>query len=110
MKLRNLLGWPSALCLSACVLTAQEATQLDQLKTQLQKMQESFEKQQREIKENFEKLVREQQAQIDVLKKQLEASKTGVPPAVAKQPAPGAARPGEVTPEQLKELNEKLDQ
>src|SRR5436190_8109713 len=61
MKLRNLLGWSSALCLSACVLTAQEANQLDQLKKQLQQMQE-----------NFERVQREQRQQIETLTKQLE--------------------------------------
>src|SRR5258708_38721946 len=98
MKLRNLLGWPSALCLSACVLTAQEANEAEKFSKQLKQIQENFEKQQREMKENFERMVRDQQAQIDALKKQLEAAKTATPPAVAQQPAPGTARTGEMTP------------
>src|SRR5437867_12873782 len=61
MKLRNLLGWPSALCLSAIMLQAQEANQLDQLKKQMQQMQE-----------NFERVQREQRQQIETLTKQLE--------------------------------------
>lgn len=100
MKLQNFIGLASVLCLSAGALTAQEANQVEQLKKQLQQMQQNFEKQQREMKENFERLVREQQVQIDALKKQLEAGKAGPPPAVAQQPgitAPATAPP-DITP------------
>src|SRR5438093_7652310 len=96
MKLRNLLGWPSALCLSACVLTAQEATQLEQLKKQLQQMQESFEKVQREqrqqieaLTKQLEELTRKQAAESEKKKseQQLAAElRTNAPPAAPSPP------------------------
>ena len=61
MKLRSLLGWSSALCLSATLVQAQEANQVEQLKKQLQQVQE-----------NFEKVQREQRQQIETLQKQLD--------------------------------------
>jgi len=61
MKLGNLLGWSSALCLSACVAQAQQTNEIEQLKKQLQQMQE-----------NFEKVQREQRQQIEALTKKLE--------------------------------------
>ena len=91
MKLKFLLGWSSALCLSACALAAQDANQIEKFNQQLKEMQEKF-----------DKVVREQQAQIDALKKQIEASKTIAPPAAA------GAEP--VHSEQLKQLNDKVDQ
>src|SRR6266498_2720896 len=88
MKPRNLLGWTCALFLSASVVMAQEANQIEKFDQQLKQMQENFEKQQLELKENFERLVREQQAQIDALKKQLEGSRTNALPPIA--PPPGS--------------------
>src|SRR5438477_12253295 len=96
MKLKNLLGWSSALCLSVAIVQAQETNEVEKINKQLKQLQDSFEKQQREMKESFDRMLREQQAQIEALKKQLEASKTNVPP-----PA--------VTPEQVMELNDKVD-
>ena len=86
MKLRNLLGWYSALCLSLTIAQAQETNEVEKLNKQLKQLQESFEKQQREMKENFERMLREQQAQIDALKKQIDLSKTNAPPSIAQQP------------------------
>src|SRR5437773_4833310 len=97
MKLRSLLGWSSALCLSAVIAHAQETNEVEKINQQLKQLQESFEKQQREMKESFDRMLREQQQQIEALKKQLEASKTNVPPPAA-------------TPEQMQELNQKVDQ
>src|SRR5438093_4257415 len=97
MKLRYLLGWSSALCLSAIIAQAQEANQAEKFEKQLKEIQENFEKQQREARESFEKMLREQQAQIEALKKQIEADKTNVPPAP-------------MTAEEAKELNAKVDQ
>ena len=71
MKLKYLIGWSSALCLSAVIAQAQETNEVDKLDQRLKQIQESFEKQQREMRENFERLIREQQAQIESLKKQL---------------------------------------
>jgi len=76
------LAWFLALCLIVTSVQAQDANQAEKLSQQLKEMQEKF-----------DKVVREQQAQIDALKKQIEASKTNAPAA----------------PEQLKELNQKVD-
>src|SRR5256885_16984715 len=102
MKIRNLLGWSSALCLSASMLQAQDASETEKLNKQLKQLQESFEKQQAEMKANFERLVREQQAQIDALKKQI---------VTATNAAPGTPPPKEAarSAEQLNELNDKVD-
>src|SRR4051812_31668827 len=95
MKLKNLLGWSSALCLSATALQAQETSEAEKLNKQLRQLQETFEKQQSEMKASFERMVREQQAQIDALRKQLEI-RTNTFPALAEQPitARGSAGPG----------------
>jgi uncharacterized coiled-coil protein SlyX len=90
-----------ALGLGAGALPAQETNQIEQLKQQLEQMQS-----------NFDRVVREQKQQIDALTQKLEelsrqqqsaAAKTNVAPAVAT--APAAA----VTPEQVEELNKKVD-
>src|SRR5258706_7202580 len=99
MKLKNLLGWSSALCLSACVLQAQETNEAAKFEQQLKQIQENFDKQQREMRESFEKMMREQQTQIDELKKQLATTPTNPP----------AAAPTETASEQIKELNEKVN-
>jgi hypothetical protein len=70
----------SALGLNANVLQAQDTNEVEQLKKQL-----------RQIQENFDQVMREQQAQIDLLRKQLEATKTNAP-------APAIAPPPEATP------------
>src|SRR5436309_3895860 len=90
MKLKYLLGWPSALCLSAMIAQAQEANQAEKFEKQLKEIQENFEKQQREARESFEKMLREQQAQIEALKQQIEAAKTNVPLQVTSPPEPSA--------------------
>src|ERR1041385_1598756 len=100
MKLKILLGLSSALCLSALTLQAQETNQIEQLQKQLKQTRESFEKQQREMRESFEKMMRDQQAQIEALKRQLATVPTNAP----------AAAPTEAASEQIKELNEKVDQ
>src|SRR6266478_3779569 len=102
MRLKNLLGWSSALCLAAMPMQAQEANETEKLSKQLKQLQESFEKQQSEMKANFERLMREQQAQIEALKKQI-ANATNTPA--------GAAQTNLATTEQqLKELSEKLEE
>ena len=111
MKLRNLLGWSSALLLSVTLAQPQETADRERFARQLKELQDrfeqqqrelrqSFEKQQRELRESFEKMTREQQAQIEALKQQLGAMLTNAPPAT---PAP----PG--TADQIKELSEKVD-
>ena len=86
MKLGNLLGWSSALCLSALVVQAQETNKIEKFEKQLKQLQENFDKQQREMRETFERLIREQQAQIEALKKQVEFNKTNAPPLITQQP------------------------
>src|SRR2546421_3959710 len=91
MKLRKVLGLSSMLCFGALPLAAQETNNVDQLKKQLQ-----------ELKENLQKIQQQQREQIEALQKQIEALQkaagTNQPPATA------------VTPEQLKQLNERVDQ
>ena len=78
MKLKNLVGWSSALCLSAGIVQAQETNQTEKLEKQLKEMQENFEKQQRELRDSFEKMMRQQQEQIDALKKQIATATNAV--------------------------------
>src|ERR1039458_6912085 len=106
MNLKYLIGWSSAFCLSAIIAQAQETNEVDKLDQRLKQIQESFEKQQREMRENFERLIREQQAQIESLKKQLASIPTN---AVAGVAPTNAAPAVAATPEQLKELNAKVD-
>jgi hypothetical protein len=104
MNLKYLIGWSSALCLSAIIAQAQETNEVDKLDQRLKQIQQSFEKQQREMRENFERLIREQQAQIESLKKQL----ANIPTNAVAGPT-NAASAVAVTPEQLHELNTKVD-
>jgi len=105
MKLKYLLGWSSALCLSALVAQAQETNEVEKLNQKLKQIQETFEKQQREMKESFERMLHEQQAQIEALKQQIASTTNAVAGTVQSNAAPAVA----VTPEQLKELNSKVD-
>jgi hypothetical protein len=85
MKFLKMIGWSSALCLSAMSIQAQETNEVGQLKKQLQQMQESF-----------EKVTRAQQQQIEALTKKLdEFTKTAAPTNVV-------AVPPEKTDEQKK--------
>ena len=96
MKLKNLLGVSSALCLCANVMQAQETNEVEQLKQQLQQMQA-----------NFEKIETEQQRQIVALQKQLDmlAQKQSAVTNVAVAPEPTNV----VSPDSFKELSEKVD-
>lgn len=76
MKFFKIIGWSSALCLSAMSLQAQETNEVGQLKKQLQQMQESF-----------EKVTRAQQQQIEALTKKLdEFTQTKSVPAATNAP------------------------
>ncbi len=94
MNLRTVLGWTFALCLSAILAPAQEATDRQKLEQQLKQLQENFDKQQREMRESFERMLRDQQQQIEALKKLLEQTKTNAAAPVASTP-PAAAVPGQ---------------
>ncbi len=70
MKWRNLLGWSSALCLSALVAQAQQTTGTnitDTFERKLKEMQDRFDKQQKQMQEQLQ----EQRQEIEALKKQL---------------------------------------
>ena len=94
MKLKTILGLSSALCLCAVVAQAQETNVVEQLKQQLRQMQE-----------NFEKTENEQRQQIEGLQKQVETLQQNQ---TATQNV-AAASTNTVTPEQLKELNDKVE-
>ena len=96
MKLKNLLGASSALCLCVNIAQAQETNEVEQLKQQLQQMQESF-----------EKIEAEQQWQIGVLQKQVEAmaQKQIAVTNLAVAPEPTNV----VSPDSFKELSDKVD-
>ena len=75
MKILKMIGLSSALCLSAMTLQAQETNEVEQLKKQLQQMQD-----------NFEKVHWEQQQQIEALTKKLDDfTKTQTAPATAQK-------------------------
>ncbi|WP_150107585.1 TonB-dependent receptor [Pedosphaera parvula] len=62
MKIYKIIGWSSALCLSATLLRAQETNEVELLRRQL-----------KDATENFDKVVREQRQIIDSLNKRLDA-------------------------------------
>ena len=105
MKLKKILGWSSALCLCATIAQAQETNQPAGLDQRLMQMQEKFEQREREMEARFDKKITAQDAEIEALKKQLAGTATN-PPA---QVVAGTPSTNTVTPEQLKDLNEKVD-
>src|SRR5881392_3145421 len=48
MNFRKLLGWSSALCLSATIVQAQETNQTERFEQKLKEIEQSFEKRQQE--------------------------------------------------------------
>ena len=95
MKLKNLLGMSSALCLCINIAQAQETNEVEQLKQQLRQMQE-----------NFEKVQNEQRQQINALTQKLEElSKQQQAAAMVVTSAP----PATAITDHLKELDDKLD-
>jgi len=93
MKLKFLMGLSSALCLCATIAQAQETNEVEQLKRQMQQLQESFEKTQNE-----------QRQQIEALTKKLDDMAAQKQVVAANPSAPNTG-----TPEQIKELNQKVD-
>ena len=94
MKLEIILGLSSALCLNAMIVQAQETNEVEQLKQQLSQMQENFEQNENEQRQEIEAL----QKKVDALQQNQTASQN-----VATAPT------NTVTPEQLKELNDKVE-
>jgi len=97
--MKNIL---TVLCLGLAVPWAQgaETNEVEQLKRQMQQMQENFDRQQREMRESFEKMLREQKGELESLKQRLETIPTNPP-----VPPP----PETATQERLKELDAKVD-
>ena len=96
MKLKNLLGLSSALCLCLTIAQAQETNEVEQLKQQLRQMQD-----------NFQKIQSEQQRQIEMLQKQLETlalKQVAVTNVVVTNGSTNT-----VSPDAFKELNDKVD-
>lgn len=79
MKTKQLLGWCSALCLSAGALQAQDTKDVETLRKQLQQATENFDRTIREQRRVIEELT----GKIDALQKQVEAKP---PPATATLP------------------------
>ena len=78
MSLKYVLGWSSALCLSAMIAQAQATNEVEQLKRQLQQLQENFERVQREQRQQIEALTKKlddltKQQTAEAEKKKLEA-------------------------------------
>ena len=94
MKLEIILGLSSALCLNAMIVQAQETNEVEQLKQQLSQMQENFEQNENKQRQEIEAL----QKKVDALQQNQTASQN-----VATAPT------NTVTPEQLKELNDKVE-
>src|SRR2546422_120092 len=96
MKLRIFFGWPSVLCLSACLLPAQEATEVEALKKQLKQATESFEKplqEHRQIIESLNKRLDALQTQQAALTNEQQKLRqlVAAPAADAGRPPPAAA-------------------
>ena len=97
MKLKRILGWSSALCLCVplCgIARAQETNQPADFGQRLKQMQEQFERK-----------TAAQDAEIEALKQQLAGTATNP----SAPPVAGTPPTGTVTPEQLKDLNDKVD-
>jgi hypothetical protein len=109
MKLKKILGGSSALCLCVpfCgIAQVQETNQPADFNQRLIQMQERFEQREREMETRFDKKAAAQDAEIEALKRQLAGSATNPPSPIITATASTNA----VTPEQLKDLNEKVDQ
>src|ERR1039458_2920049 len=106
MKLKTVLGWSSALCLSAMTAQAQETNQPADFDQRLMQMQEKFEQREREMEARFDKKITAQDAEIEALKKQRTVMATNPPASTVA----GTPSTNTVTPEQLKDLNDKVDQ
>jgi hypothetical protein len=68
MKLRNLVGWSSALCLGVSLAQAQETNDAANFERMFKQMQQK--------QEDLERMVREQKAEIEALKRRVEVNQT----------------------------------
>jgi hypothetical protein len=68
MKMRNLVGWSSALCLGVSLAQAQETNDAANFERMFKQMQQK--------QEDLERMVREQKAEIEALKRRVEVSQT----------------------------------
>jgi len=113
MKLINLLGVSSALCLCATVAQAQETNKPADVDQRLKQMQEMFEQHERDLEARFEKKIAAQDEVIRSLQQRLAAMPTNPPAAPVAGAAPPAnvtGAPDAVTPEKFKALDEKVDE
>src|SRR4051794_3897645 len=101
MTFRKWILLSSALCVGAMNLSAQETNDVEQLKRQLQQMQENFDRVQREQKQQIDDLARKveqltaqkgSEAEKKQLEQKLAAEMAAPPPAVS--PAAGASAGG----------------
>jgi hypothetical protein len=116
MKFVKVIGWSSALCLSATLLQAQETNEVEVLRRQL-----------KEATENFDRVVREQRQIIDALSKRLDSMQQQLSagtnaqqqPLIATTPQTGttneapaafSAEEGEALKKQVDELTEASKQ
>lgn len=77
MNTKQILGWSSALCLSASAIQAQETTDVEALKNQLKQATESF-----------QKAIDEQRRVIDELNRKIETLEKAKPTRAAPAPSP----------------------
>ena len=111
MKLKNLLGVSSALCLCATVAQAQETNKPADVDQRLKQMQEMFEQHERDLEARFEKKIAAQDEVIRALQQRLGAMPTNPPAASVAGAAPPTnvtGAPEAVTPEKFKALDEKV--
>jgi hypothetical protein len=95
--------------LCATIAQAQETNQPADFDQRLIQMQEKFEQREREMEARFDKKTAAQDAEIAALKKQLAGTATNppVPPAPS---VTATASTNTVTPDQFKDLSDKVDQ
>jgi hypothetical protein len=103
MKLKNLMGVSSALCLCATVAQAQETNSPADFDQRLKQMQEYFEKREQALEKKFEEKTAAQDAEIAALKKQIAGKPAPAAPGAAESP-----NRSEV-PDPIKELSDKVD-
>jgi len=105
MKLKQILGWSSGLCLCATIAQAQETNQPADFDQRLIQMQERFEQHERDLEARFEKKIAAQDEVIHSLQQRLAVMPTNPPAALAAEATPTNT----VSPGLFKELSDKVD-
>jgi len=106
MKLKELLGVFSALCLCTVVASAdQETTNSVNFEQRLKQMQEMFEQREQALEKKFEEKTAAQDAEIEALRKQIAGKPSSYLPTV-----PGeASANSSPAPDPIKELSDKVN-